>query len=43
MLQMADNPAQLAEMGGCAARMINDYSPAAAVNNLVECLKAILN
>ncbi|HWY53238.1 MAG TPA: glycosyltransferase family 4 protein [Terriglobales bacterium] len=43
MLQMADNPARLAEMGACAARMINNYSAEAAVDNLVGCLKAILN
>jgi glycosyltransferase involved in cell wall biosynthesis len=43
MLQMANDPALLAKMGADAAKMINDYSPAAAVDNLIECLKAILN
>jgi glycosyltransferase involved in cell wall biosynthesis len=43
MLQMADNPARLAEMGAQAAGMINNYSPAEAVDNLIGCLKAILN
>ena len=43
MLQMADHPARLTEMGACAAGMINNYSPAAAVDNVVRCLKAILN
>ena len=43
MLLMADDPARLADMGGCAARMINNYSPAAAVGNLLECLGTILN
>jgi glycosyltransferase involved in cell wall biosynthesis len=41
MFQMAENPARLAEMGACAARMINNYSSEAAVDNLVECLKTI--
>jgi glycosyltransferase involved in cell wall biosynthesis len=43
MLEMADNSALLAEMGAHAASRINDYAPAAAVDKLVECLKAILN
>jgi len=43
MLLMADDPVRLAEMGGCAAKIINNYSPASAVSNLVECLRTILN
>lgn len=43
MLQMVDNPALLAQMGTHAASRIDDYSPAAAVDNLVECLQTILS
>jgi glycosyltransferase involved in cell wall biosynthesis len=43
MLEMAVSSARLAEMGVNAARMIKHYSAPLAVNNLVECLKAILH
>jgi len=43
MLQMADDPARLAEMGAHANRMIENYSPPIAVDNVVQCLRAILN
>jgi glycosyltransferase involved in cell wall biosynthesis len=43
MLQMADDPIRLAEMGAHASRMIENYSPPVAVDNLVQCLRAILN
>jgi glycosyltransferase involved in cell wall biosynthesis len=43
VLQMADSPAELAEMGAFAGRMIENHSPSVAVENLVQCLRAILN
>jgi len=43
MVKIADNPAQMVELGANAGRMIQDYSPAVAVNSVVQCLRAILN
>jgi glycosyltransferase involved in cell wall biosynthesis len=42
MVQMADHSTQLTEMGARADRMIENYSPAVAVDNVVQCLKTIL-
>ena len=43
MLQMAENSALLEEMGVHAAEIISNYSPAAAADSIVQCLKAILS
>ena len=43
MVQMADDPTRLAEMGANASRMIRNYSAPIAADNVVQCLKAILN
>jgi glycosyltransferase involved in cell wall biosynthesis len=43
IVQIADDPTRPAEMGAHASRMIENYSPIVAVDNLVQCLKTILN
>lgn len=42
IVQMADDPTGLNEMGVQASRMIENYSPPVAVDNVVQCLRTIL-
>jgi len=43
MIELAESPAKLTEMGANAGRMIEHYSAPVAVDNLVQCLKGILH
>jgi glycosyltransferase involved in cell wall biosynthesis len=42
IVQMADDPTGLNEMGVQASRMIENYSPPVAVDDVVQCLRTIL-